>query len=509
MLTQKQIKQSKNFRLIVILAILAIFNLWSFNSWIAAVGGWVTAALTIYFWHQTRYWPGFLAIYVVSWITVSIAWLGATPMFGLAHYIFMAGNVLMAMIPFALERWLVFRTGLVGERPFISTLIFPAAATAVEYLSVFGSPLGSFGAAGYAQAVFPVISQLISVTGLLGITFVTTWFASTAVWAWEQRTGPVRRGLAIYAVLLAAVLIFGSARLWGNQAETVADEVQIAAFTAAEWEGETLFPLLNSDRERFRSETQLIHAAYLAQTAAAADDGAELVLWPEGAILGVPEDVQETVAQAQTLARERGIYLGVPTFEFFPDSDQLPENRLLIIDPQGEVVINHVKYGGNFIEGTLLGDGQLQTVETPFGTLSGVICWDADFPAVIRQAGQAGVDVLLVPSRDWEEITPLHGEMATYRGIENGLTVIRQADHGLSLISDPYGRVLSEANHFNPDGRAIEATIAIRSTNTIYAQTGDWLGLLAVAGVVVLTGWALLRGRRQAAQPVGELAPHG
>ena len=100
---------------------------------------------------------------------------------------------------------------------------------------------------------------------------------------------------------------------------------------------------------------------------------------------------------------------------------------MLVIDPTGAIVMEHVKFGGNIFEGTLLGDGNLQTVETPFGVLSGVICWDADFPTVIQQTGQKGVGLLVVPSGDWLEINPIHSQMAVFRAIENGMSMVRQA----------------------------------------------------------------------------------
>ena len=73
------------------------------------------------------------------------------------------------------------------------------------------------------------------------------------------------------------------------------------------------------------------------------------------------------------------------------------ENKLLLIDPTGAIVMEHIKYGGNIVEGTLLGDGKLQAVTTPFGVLSGVICWDMDYPATIQQTGQNDrADVFLI-----------------------------------------------------------------------------------------------------------------
>ena len=83
------------------------------------------------------------------------------------------------------------------------------------------------------------------------------------------------------------------------------------------------------------------------------------------------------------------------------------------------------------------GDGKLHSVATPFGVLSGVICYDLDYPAVIQQTGMNGTGLLLVPSKDWFEIDPIHSQMAVFRAIENGMSLVRQTDAGLSIAVDP------------------------------------------------------------------------
>jgi hypothetical protein len=43
---------------------------------------------------------------------------------------------------------------------------------------------------------------------------------------------------------------------------------------------------------------------------------------------------------------------------------------------------------------------------------------------LIRQAGRAGADILLVPSSDWEAIAEMHRRMAVFRGVENGVNLV-------------------------------------------------------------------------------------
>ncbi len=147
----------------------------------------------------------------------------------------------------------------------------------------------------------------------------------------------------------------------------------------------------------------------------------------------------------------------------------------------------------------LVGDGTLQTANTPFGVLSGVICWDADYPAVIEQSGQNGTGLLLVPSADWFEIDPVHTQMAVFRAIENGYSLVRQTELGLSMAVDPYGRVLAQTDFFDAADRTMVAQVPVAHVDTLYASFGRWLGWVCLGGFLALSVWAVVARRRSAA----------
>jgi len=252
---------------------------------------------------------------------------------------------------------------------------------------------------------------------------------------------------------------------------------------------------MGSDLEGFRQKTTAIHEKYIEQTIAVAVQGAQIVVWPEMAGSGYYEDVGALIERGQAIARDEGIYLAITALSSFADENRTDENVLYVIDTNGEVVIEHVKYGGNMVEGTLLGDGVLQTVETPYGRLSGVICWDTDYPTVLQQAGQMDVDILLSPSYVWPEIGTMHAKMAAFRAIENGVTIVRQEDGGVSAFIDPVGRFLTTAEHANGETK-IFADLPVQSNATIYPVIGDIVGLLSIAGIVVMAVWAIILGRK-------------
>jgi apolipoprotein N-acyltransferase len=269
-------------------------------------------------------------------------------------------------------------------------------------------------------------------------------------------------------------------------------EVMIGGFSLPETQLVDQMRLSGTGQDaEFRDAARTLHAAQLAQVRVLAQNGAQIVSLQEGAGMGFAEDVEALLTEAAVVAREEGIYLVLPTATLPPAGKDLMKNVVYIIDPQGEIVLEHYKYGGAQFEGFVMGSGELQTVETPYGLLSAVICWDADFPQIIKQVGEQGVDLLFVPSNDWLELRDIHSGMATFRAVENGVSIYRQAGGGVSVVTDAYGRVLNRVDIFEEDGQPAWGGIQLVQTplgsvETAYVQVGDAFGILMLVGMLGL-----------------------
>jgi apolipoprotein N-acyltransferase len=300
--------------------------------------------------------------------------------------------------------------------------------------------------------------------------------------------------LAAFGTVLAVVYLFGFLRL--NLAPTnESDEtIRVAGITAQ-----------SGDLNDLRAiDVQTLREAYFIETVREAQAGARVIVWPEASGVGPASDEASLITHAQAVARQNGIYLAIPLFTYYiePGTEQMTqplENKLLLIDPSGEIVMEHVKYGGRIFEGyRIQGDGKLQTVSTPFGLLSGVICYDADYPAIIQQAGLNGTGLMLVPSSDWLEIDPIHSHMAVFRAIENGMSLVRQVNKGLSIAVDPYGRVLAQTDFFSSTDRTMVAQVPTRHVATIYTVFGRWFEWLCLFGFLVIVARASFARRVEA-----------
>ncbi len=194
-----------------------------------------------------------------------------------------------------------------------------------------------------------------------------------------------------------------------------------------------------------------------------------------------------------------------------PVQSSYARDESILFDPKGIVVWRYQKAHPAPGEPEPPGDGLVPTVQTPYGRLSNVICADADFPGTLRQAGQAGADVMLVPSNDWREIDPYHAQVATFRAIENGYSLVRQTSNGLAMTVDYEGNVLASSDFFTTDPQVMVAYVPMQGVRTIYATIGDLFAWLSIAGLVVLIGIAIARrpkaGEVEAATLRGEPLP--
>jgi apolipoprotein N-acyltransferase len=195
-------------------------------------------------------------------------------------------------------------------------------------------------------------------------------------------------------------------------------------------------------------------------------------------------------------------YMGVGVLLSHPVQSWYILDESILLDPTGSVVWRYEKaHPVPVAEPDLVpGDGQVPTIQTPYGRLSTVVCYDADYPSTLRQAGQAGADIMLVSSNDDQAVDPYHTQLTTFRAIENGYSLVHQTSQGLSRAVDYLGHVLAASDYFTTDPQMLVAYAPMQGVHTIYATIGDLFAWLSLAGLVVLIGVALAR-RRTAGEP--------
>lgn len=111
-----------------------------------------------------------------------------------------------------------------------------------------------------------------------------------------------------------------------------------------------------------------------------------------------------------------------------------------------------------------------------------LICFEAILPALVRRHIRAGAEVLITITNDsWFGDTGApeqHAAMAVIRSVEYRRWLIRSANSGVSLIADPWGRIIHRSGLFRQE--FLIGGYAPRSDITMYARYGDWIVWVSV-----------------------------
>ena len=349
----------------------------------------------------------------------------------------------------ALNRWVLHRTA-----PFWTLLLFALGTMALDYLSTRG-PFGSF--ASLANHLLPVrpLAQWASLGGLAAVVFLASLIQGAV--ALGLAAG-MPRFLAAAGIIVVTVITGGLLlnRRHGADSPPLVRAAGVYPDEAV-WNA-AITPLLADPAGSSDEPWKGITAALIRDTETVLAEGARLVVWPEGATALTAAEETAVLAWAGETARSHNAVL-IPSYILRHPPEDGPaeiglQNLALVVDGSGEVLVRHEKVRlvpgeERFFRPAPEREAvSLPTVETVLGSLTLGICYDADFPSLVRRPAEDMSRLLVIPASDWKAITPYHTDIAAYRGIENGLTVLRVAKAGDSAAFNSRGRLLGRREGF-------------------------------------------------------------
>ncbi|MGY6708203.1 MAG: carbon-nitrogen hydrolase family protein [Rhizobiaceae bacterium] len=183
-----------------------------------------------------------------------------------------------------------------------------------------------------------------------------------------------------------------------------------------------------------------------------------------------PETEDALVKRASELARELAIHLHVGSTAIARPDGKVA-NRAFLFSPAGEKIATYDKVhmfdvdldnGESWRESATYEPGRATRVaQLPFGNLGMAVCYDLRFPQLFRAQALGGAHMLSVPAAFTRQTGEAHWHvLLRARAIENGAFVVAAAQGGKhedgretfghSMIVDPWGRILAEADHDEP-----------------------------------------------------------
>ncbi|MDC8003864.1 hypothetical protein POV27_07360 [Aureisphaera galaxeae] len=456
--------------------VLLLLSVLSNGQYVVFFAIWLFMPLLLFSVRKLKRWQGFLFAFIIIAIGYYIGTDVAPFLPLIAGLIITVVFSILASLPYLIDSFFSKK-----RSHFLSTLIFPASAVIIEYAYHYVDPFGTWWHYAYTQESQDVLIQSISVFGMGYVSFLITWFASVVNWVYEQRNTRknVKKGMLVYGLVLGLTLLYGGYRVQFQKPDS--ETIRVASISALDSLNMMvdIQGLNNPETEQdakiaTRTNTSKLNQYLFDKSIAEAQAGAKIVFWAEGNAVILKEDESKLYEQASTVASEQDIYLGIAVAVVDPTNERFVENKLVLFDPNGKQVIDYWK--GISVPGAEAPISNnkavgIQKVETEYGVISGVICFDLDFPNYLKAA--KGSDILLAPSNDYEEIGHLHTNMAKFRAIEQGFNLIRQTSHGISIGADYTGKVISEMDHFADNGKILITNIPTKGAKTMYSVIGD------------------------------------
>jgi apolipoprotein N-acyltransferase len=430
------------------------------------------------------------------WITETMTayggldWLSAAGV-GLLFSVVYALHFVLFGIPvwYAVRHW--GRIGLLTAAPFWVT---------VELLRTYWISGFPWMLSGYALAPFSGLLQIVSWTGVYGLSFIATAVSSTIAYGLMKRHWGWAGGSIAVAVVLSVLPILPA------PPEPSGDGINVRLV-------QTNIPL---DLEWKEPESSQL-MDQLVQLSSAEPGKERLIVWPETPAPFYLNDDPGFRQRIERIARTSDSYVLVGYIDKNGDGST---NSAGLVDPRGAVVSRYdkmhlVPFGEYVPLKSLLffaesltrqvGDfkpGTEYTVDTmDQHRFSTAICYESIFPDLVRQFVKRGSELLVVITNDgWFGVSSApyqHLRMGVVRAVENRRYEVRTANTGISAIIDPYGRIESST----PIGRrmVLDGRVYFHSDQTFYTRYGDVFAYLNVIAALVFLGLLFRRKGASAA----------
>jgi apolipoprotein N-acyltransferase len=378
----------------------------------------------------------------------------------------------------------------------------------MEWAQSFGDLRMTGDLLAHSLTSYPFLLQFADLVGPYGVGAAMLLFNAwlyTAIASSGTRRG---RGALLALLLLCAAVLAYDGWAWNRQ-EAPGPNLRVAL----------LQPNIPLEVKRSGAQIPEQWDVLVEQTISAAQQGAELVVWPETARplplqhwLERPET--RAMAEVQNLARQLGVSLlvGVDYFRIRDQDDYELYNAVMAVDERGRLLepwsakiylvpfVEAVPFrsllgplvegrGGewDWLAGAFRPGPRNVLFEVAGASLGVLVCYEEFFPDLARGLRNRGAELQVVITNDaWFGRTLFQIYMLNslrLRAIENRTSYVRAANTGISGFIDRRGRIHRRTELFRPAVEVMD--VALTTERTVYNRVGDLVVWLAIAGLLV------------------------
>lgn len=380
------------------------------------------------------------------------------------------------------------------DAPFVNTLVFPTVYSTLS-LIFSACDLLPINNLAYAQYDNRPLFQIQSVVGEFGLTFLIAFVASMAVYVVAHRGEASARRIG----LATLVGVFGL-HVWGlvqMSQETSSDTIRVAQVLGPRQEViADGYRVSLPYEQNLRSFNKIVESAYRSR--------AEILVFSEEAFDIADTNEGDFISNATVYARKFNIpiLLTLKINDTDNSREGLFQNKAILIDGQGKMLMEYNKHKAEPLVESFdldVGKGKIPVVALEIAgkkkVVSFVISYDANFSEFVRGIDPE-VQVLFVPSRDWEGMSEFHYRSAASRAVEHGVNVVLTSYDGFSLVSNEYGREISRKSFDEVGNETVFMTDVPVSTHpTTYARVGSFMNYVYLILSLMFIGLGARRTR--------------
>jgi apolipoprotein N-acyltransferase len=376
-------------------------------------------------------------------------------------------------------------------------VVAPFLWVSLEYVRSFFLTGFPWATLGYSQYMNLPFIQVADITGVYGISFLILLVNSAvydfiSIMGRGKRPPPIREGVVVLAILFV-VFGYGVARI--KRVESITSYVRRIKIGLAQG---------NIDQSikwnaTYQEDTLRIYQNLSSELAR---EKPSLIIWPETATPFLFQSEERYRPRVMEVAERTDAYLlfGSPSFDLVNGRVKY-YNSAYLVSPGKEIIgrydkIHLVPFGEYvplseflFFVGNLSAVGNLspgktvQNLRFPLGDFGVLICYEIIFPNLCRKFVREGADFLVTITNDaWFGRTSAphqHLSMATFRAIENRVSIARAANTGISAFIDAKGEIRKRSDIFVKE--ALIGQISLKIYETFYTRYGDVFALISSA----------------------------
>lgn len=482
----------------------------------------------------------------LGYFAIALTWLGAA--------FFVDGGAMLLLMPFAVLGlsaglavfWAAASAGahlFWGNGPY-RIVIFAGFLSAAEFLRGHLFTGFPFSLPGYALTANEQMMQAASVIGIYGLTLVAIMIAVTPALIWPAEKRPLTRRLVPFFLALGVLgvqLGYGQYRLAEAKLTPLADArlrlVQPNIAQDVKWRSgngnfilERLLTLSQGagpdQGGQSRGGANPASGNMAVKTVGAGKTGLagiDAVIWPESAFPFYLSAHPDALARiARMLPDATLLVTGAPYLDPADKTQTTAYNSVLALDHEGTIVSSYAKTHlvpfGEYLpfgdvlkrfglrqfvagdEGWTAGDKRRLMSPPGLAPFLPLICYEADFSGDLNPGGKRAGFMLNVTNDAWFAGTAGPAKLFHYarlRAVEEGMSLVRVANSGISALVDPMGRISAYMG---------EGEMGVLDVNpmqplapTLFVRLRYWPFLFALAAIGAVALFGLRRARRREA----------